>query len=504
MLLAGLAYSSALTVPYLWDDHLLLEGLGAGGSSIGERLGAAWGPFLGVYFRPLTLTTIALEAGAGRFASLVSHGLSLGIFLAACLAMTVFVLLALLSKEVGIAVAAAVVLRSQWPTFIGQGRPGGRALWMGLPTGLTLLFFTLRAQILLTLAPQELAAPDGADRALLVLGTLGTMFSQILWPYSPDLAIGSRAVPAAGDVSLAFGAIGLLALGGLVLGAQLRGARRLGLSAALCGLFLLPTSNLIPIEIASRTADRYLLLPWVALALMLGLALEAARQWRRDSRVPQLLTVGCVVVSLAGAAGTWVRVQDWQQEEHFLRSLHAEADSGNGQPALVLGSWLVQHGECGEVLPLLREAAGLLVLEGRGRSEAQARAGLADCLTRAGLPEEGLVEARAAVALDPELPGAVARIQRALRGAGRLHEAVEEGQRAIERYPRDADIASELSRSLAGLGQFAAAAEALVEARRRAGTTGPSALLERLRAAQADVESSPRGGANPSELEETR
>jgi tetratricopeptide (TPR) repeat protein len=545
---------------------LLLKGLGGLEASLGERLAAAWGPFLGIYFRPLTLTTLALELGAGSFAPVASHAVSLGIFLGTCLAlmawlkaeqvsthaatlagavfatlplateavlwtsargdllvvlfavlalrvtalrfplrlerigpipedspgglvaMSIFVALALLSKEVGVAVAAAVILRSQWPTFIGQGRPGGRRLWMLLPAGFVLLFVGLRAQILPSLGPPEMLDPEGADRVLLVLGTLGTMFQQLLWPFSPDLAIGSRAVPGGEDLSPLIGACGLALIAGLAVCSRLTTYRRLGLAAALCGLFLLPSSHLIPIEIATRTADRYLLLPWLALALMLGLVLEAARAAGSRGRTPELLSLGCIAVVLGGAFATWTRVADWQEEGQLLRVLYAEADSGNGQPALVLGSWLLRNGDCQSARPLLKEAANLLKLEGRRRSEAQARGGLADCLLRGGMTPEGLVAARAAVEAHPEQVGAAARVLRALRMAGQWEGAIKEGQLALPLYPDDPEVASELSRALAGQGKFALSAGALVEARRRAGISDPSALLERLREAEQAAE----------------
>jgi len=570
LLLVGLAYSGALSVPYLWDDHLLLQGLGGFDSSLGDRLRAAWKPFLGVYYRPLPLTLIALEMAAGDFAPFVTHGIGLGLFLGivlalmawlraeqfswraavlsgavfgtlplateavlwtsargdllvvlfglgalrvtalrfplqlergapsapdegnTVLAMAGLVLLALLSKESGLAVAGAVVLRSSWPTFVGQGRLGGRALWALLPLLLAALFFFVRAQLLPELAPPELAAPEGAERLVLVFTTLATMLGQLLWPFVPDLAIGSRAVSVAGDSTPLLGIAAVLGLLALAWGARIGNIKRMGLAAALLGLFLLPASNLIPIEIASLTADRYLVLPALAVAMLLCCALDAPWQAARGGRLSEVLGLACVALALGGSLGTWNRVYDWQEEERFLRTLYADADSGNGQPALVLGAWLVTQERCEEALPLLNEAVLLLAEEGRERSEAQARGGLADCLPVLGRSTQAVKEARRAAILDPSYPGAQERILRTMRLAGQLEEAIREGELALRLFPRDPSVAAELSRSLASELEFEAALSAFAEARRRAGLEGDSGLAERMSTAKEAADAASR------------
>lgn len=557
-----MAYSAAPTLPYVWDDHILIQSLGGVDADPGTRLAEAWGPFLGIYFRPLTLTGLALELGSGVLAPVASHCINVGLFLLTCLAlmawlwaeqlrsgavhlagavfatlpiaseavlwtsargdllvvlfaalalrqtalrfplrldeggplpedgrkgllaMALVVALALASKETGVAVAAAVVLRAQWPTFLGQGRPGGRQLWSSVPVLLALGFFTLRWWLLPEPRPPELVAPVGTERLVLVLGTVGTIAANTLWPFSPDLALGSRAVPGPGDVSPLLGAFSILALIVVAFLGRLGSARRLGLAAALYGVFLIPSSNLLPLEIASRTADRYLLLPWLGLALALAVGLDTARGTGRPARLPGILAVGCVAVALSGAFSTWQRTGDWATEESFLRTLHAEADSGNGQPALVYGSWLAAEERCASAQPVLEEAAGLLREEGRPRSEAQARATLSDCLVVLGLSAAAASEAREAAFLDPSLPGAQARILRALRSAGRFDAAIQEAELSLRLFPGDAEIAAEMSRSLAAQLRFSESSRALVEAGRRAGIEAPPALISRLAEAE--------------------
>ena len=75
-----LVYGASLGFPYVWDDHHLIAGLGGPQAALGERLAAAIGPFLDVYFRPLTLSMIALELEAGSRASVVSHAVSVALF----------------------------------------------------------------------------------------------------------------------------------------------------------------------------------------------------------------------------------------------------------------------------------------------------------------------------------------------------------------------------------------------------------------------------------------
>jgi tetratricopeptide (TPR) repeat protein len=554
-------------VPYVWDDHLLIAGLGHPESSLGGRLHAAWGPFLGIYFRPLTLSLLALELEAGAFAPLLSHSVSLGLFLASVLAfiswlkmeqvthrsavlvgavfatlplateavlwtsargdltvllfgllalrktaqrfplrlwegvapksigevgvrdVLLFVVLALLSKETGVAVAVAVALRAQWPTFVEQGRPGGRPVWTVLPLALAGLFLLVRAQVLPELPPPEMTAPEGMERVLLVLGTLATMVQHIVWPFVSDLAIGTRGVPVVGDSSPLLGFMVVLLCGTLVVASRFGFVFRTGLAGGLFLVLLLPFSHILPIEIATRTADRYLLLPWVAAGLMLAVGLDAARRrFSSDLGSARILEIAFVLVAVFGALTTWARVQDWQTEERFLRALHADAEEGNGQPALVLGSWLTRQGRCDEAVPLLLEAGTLLSLEGRNKSEAQARAGLADCLPLQGEAEGGLREARRAATLDPGGSGAHARIVRAIRLTGRLDEAAREGELAVQLFPEDGAVAAELSRVMAAQLRFERARELLRTARVAVGLEGSSALMDEMAAAEQQVE----------------
>lgn len=452
-----LMYGASLGFPYVWDDHHLIAGLGGPQAALGERLSTAFGPFLDVYFRPLTLSMIALELEAGSRASVASHAVSLALFglllfglihwlkaeqvswPSAGLAGLVFatlplaseavlwvsargdlmvavfgvfalretalrfpvhiggvpevlsaergrivllgflVLGALLSKESGIAVATAVMLRAQWPTFIGQGRPGSRGLWLCIPLLLTALVFGVRSVILSDLSPPELPAPEWTDHGLLVLAALGTMLQTIVWPYVPDMAIGISAPPTAGDPAPIIGLAGLAVLLGLTWAGRLRGARRVGLAAGLLLVFMAPTSQLIPIELSTMTADRYLLLPWLGLALILGVGIETARTAENGGRIPLLMVAGCCGLATLGGLVGWSRSADWQSEEHLFHAMYAEADSENGYPALVLGTHLAFSRRCGKALPILQEAERKLAIAGRVRSAQDARNTLDAC-----------------------------------------------------------------------------------------------------------------------------
>lgn len=452
-----LVYGASLGFPYVWDDHHLIAGLGGPQAALGERLATAIGPFLDVYFRPLTLSMIALELEAGSRASVVSHAVSVALFGMLVIGLVrwlnaeqiswptaglvglvfatlplateavlwvsargdllvavfgvfalretalrfpirvdgagealradggrlvllgVLVLGALLSKESGIAVAAAVLLRAQWPVFIGQGRPGLRGLWLLMPLILTALVFGVRSAILSDLSPPELPAPQWTDHGLLVLAAMGTMLQTIVWPYAPDLAIGISAPPTSGDPAPIIGLAGVAVLLGLAWAGRLRGARRVGLAAALLLVFLAPTSQLIPIELSTMTADRYLLLPWLALALILGVGLETARTAETGRRTGLLLVAGCCALATVGGLVGWSRSADWQSEEHLFHAMYVEADSENGYPALVLGTHLAFSRRCGKALPILQEAERKLALAGRVRSAQDARNTLEAC-----------------------------------------------------------------------------------------------------------------------------
>jgi hypothetical protein len=71
--------------------------------------------------------------------------------------------------------------------------------------------------------------------------------------------------------------------------------------------------------------------------------------------------------------------------------------------------------------------------------------------------------------------------------SGQFDAAVGEGETLLRTAPQDGAVAAELSRGYAAGLRFEEAASALEEARRRAGISGPSALLDRLRAAAAKL-----------------
>jgi hypothetical protein len=550
--LAALVYHAAPGVPYLWDDHILVEALRTGET-------APWRPFLGEYVRPVTLLLLSMESGLGGGAPVASHVVGLALHVLACIGLglwlrreglgevgatvatslfavaplgseavlwtcargdllvatcglwalavtaAVFPLgggqagrgwsrlalalalvgIAVLSKESGVAVAAAVGLRAVWPVLVAHRAGGLRRAWPWMVGSavLAVAYVVVRAAILPPKGAEELVVGATVwERSWLVLAAVQAELTACAWPFAPDLARGVRQVPAA---NAAAPWIGLVLLSGVVASIGLvRRAPRLSLAGALVLTFLAPVSQLVPIPIVTLTADRYLYLPLAAVALVAGAGVHGLIVRPRLRGVGLAATTLMVAGAVLGSVVTHARVTCWLDEERFLRTLVAEADDGNGQPAYVLGTFFARQQRCDDAGPLLAEAAATFAEQGRAVSEAGARGERGRCLALGGRLDEGITELRRAMELVPGEPSHAVSLIQALDSSGQTEQAIGEAAAATGRFPGDAVAPAELSRLLARQLRFAESVSALDEARRRAGATGASPLAEQLREAE--------------------
>ncbi|MGV3620440.1 MAG: hypothetical protein ACO1OB_06470 [Archangium sp.] len=216
----------------------------------------------------------------------------------------VAVLLSLLSKEVGVAFALALIIQTLWE------RRSLRPAWPVL--------VALGVYVLLRLGsptkPLE-TVQLGAMRAVTVLEALGTYAAMLVTPWFPRTQIGLLTLPDWKFVAL--GAVVLLA--SLVALWKFRARSSAPAVLVLVGLGLV--MHVLPLAVNVVAADRFLTVP------LLGVAALVAPLIRRP---PVVVVLVALVISFVFA--TRVREADWVDDLHLWHRELMVADGWNSYP----------------------------------------------------------------------------------------------------------------------------------------------------------------------------
>jgi hypothetical protein len=242
------------------------------------------------------------------FARVLERGPRFGLLCA----LAVCLLLALLSKEEAFAVPLLIVA---WAAIL---RPPAwwRALWPSLlamlvPLGLVLaLRHALLAPSRVTYFADEPARVVGLTMVRVVefYGEL-LLVPLRLCPFYDWFIIGYETGL---SLEVATGAA-ILCAALLAFVFSLRRAPRIALALAWFFLSLGPVSQIIPIIVVA--ADRFLYLPMMGWALLVGCLLDRGWQWARFAGHTRAVAATIGLVFLAYAARTFARVPDWQSDE---------------------------------------------------------------------------------------------------------------------------------------------------------------------------------------------
>lgn len=149
---------------------------------------------------------------------------------------------------------------------------------------------------------------------------------------------------------------GALVLGLAVAAAVLFRERspRVTLAVAWLLLGLLPASQIVPIIVVA--AERFLYLPMLGWALLVGILLGRAVAWARGRGWPKLAAAAVVLILTAYAARTLTRVPDWRNDE-TLNLATAELFPETPGPYLNLATYYERfEGNPGKALAALAEA----------------------------------------------------------------------------------------------------------------------------------------------------
>ena len=390
------------------------------------------------------LALLAYDRGRDR-ARRVLSGWSLGAYL-----------LALLAKEVSIALPAVLIL---WDLLVRGDLRDRRAIWRaaaryvayGAVTG---LYLTLRM-----FALGGLVDPGAGAWAPLLTRALTTLkiaasyawFTIVPYPGSPYHAIVPETVPPGLTWWLA--AAGLIAAFGATAWA-VRRAPAAGFGALWFWITLAPSiaANLLPWP-SMIMAERFLYLPTVGFSLVLGWitsSLLGPVAWGRTTQVRPVPSIGLAAVLLAYAVLTLWRNEDWR-DEYRLYSRMVETTPGAAIPHINLAFTQLPRGEVGPANQHLREAVRLAP----GNPKAHAGLGLTETIL--GDREGGLRHGLQARALAPGNADVLASLGALYLHRGEPTRALPELTESLRIKPNQVHAALNRALALAWLGQWEAA-----------------------------------------------
>ncbi|HEY2955733.1 MAG TPA: tetratricopeptide repeat protein [Candidatus Eisenbacteria bacterium] len=381
--------------------------------------------------------------------------------------------LALLSKETAV-LFPAVVLAYEWThRERGTGKSAtqewmgfrARALWIALLAAVAVAFMAFRASIVKPLPvhdplPTRLATAPGlvVENLRLLFVPIGLKVLHAIEPVRSPLA-PAAVLPAA------------VLVAALVLVAwALRRGGSLGLGLAWILLGLAPVSGVAVLLQPAPLAERYLYLPSVGWALVVG-ALLARAGSRRSGALARAAPVVALAALPVFAAVTVAHMRPWRDElalasrmvfdapgsplahstlgyawyrlERWPEAATEFATAARLRPAdpwshFYLGDALLRQGRLEPAERAFRSAIGL------GMRYAPAHLGLARALDPQGRLEVAERECRAAIVLDSSLADAHSALGQVLYREGRMPEAERAYREALGLQPEDARTRSNL------------------------------------------------------------
>jgi len=510
-LVALLIYSPALRGPFVWDDELLIKdnphvtSLDQAGRLFAEDVEATGGERSSLY-RPLVMTTFALEYGLWRLHPVGYHVVNVAWHIA--VALMVFCLAAFLFEGAIPAFIACVLflvhpVHTEAVSYIsGRSDPMSVLFLLGalylyvkrpLPAAANLLALAAAYAACLFSRESGLVLPalillyHGALRKKLDRLSFGavsavaagyvvlrlTALSHLLPRAAEQAPLGARLAgfPAAylqylrllvwpADLHMEYGTVlfrpsdpqvigGLLLLaatGGLLVYAWRR-ARLIAFGIGWFLIGLLPFSNFFPVN--ATMAEHWLYMPCVGLFLIAGLGLY--RLYQR----PRLKKLGlALAAALAGFYGTatFVHNRYWGDPVFFYERTFAYAPY-SWRVANNLGMTYKEQGDLERAEVYLLKAVALKP------DSAEAHNNLGTVYNQAGRFEEAVAELNKTLALDPEYEEAYRNLGNTYRKAGRAEEAAEAYEKALSLRP-------DYALAYAGLGNLAQDREDFSEAMR--------------------------------------
>jgi tetratricopeptide (TPR) repeat protein len=268
-------------------------------------------------------------------------------------------LLALLSKELAMALplflAVEVALARQAANNPQKARRLTKATLAALVG--SLLYLAVRTRTL-PIRPGEATemAMSSLSRGGYVLLSLGYYVERLVWPWPQTFYFRpvsfANGAPALYLPSVVLGGLSAIAFCGWFVVAWRRD-RVLALALTAAAGLLLPALNVTETGVPTTTADRFLYLPLLPLAVAAARHARAAIEaWAARSRLAPLVVSAVVLV---GASVSWVRSLDFASDEAMWRH-ELELSPDNPMALGRLGQALASDGDLEDAEALLRRA----------------------------------------------------------------------------------------------------------------------------------------------------
>jgi len=231
-------------------------------------------------------------------------------------------------------------------------------------------------------------------------------------------------------------------------------------------IFLLPSSNIIPITM-HYMADRYLYAPSIGYCLFAGVALSALYRWRiavTKVRVQKGAALALLMIWLAlSIRADWRRNRDWESD-YTIWAKTAVQQPESPVAHLNFGYRLQQRGRIDDAMMHYRRA--IAIIEGYNPSEttrdlgSAAHNNMASAYTILGMHKEAITELRTSIALDSLSGSAFHHLGVAYFNEGDMDSAITNFRKAIRFNYNDSEAHFALSYAY---GKKGLTAEARVE-----------------------------------------
>lgn len=266
-------------------------------------------------------------------------------------------ILAMLSKESGVALALLPVVEALLGPAEGRRRRLGRAavvlLLVGAATAARLWAF-----------PPGAGAADArgvGEVATRSLSALGLYLTRLFWPWPASVELGFDAVDERGAPLAHAGwlAVGVVACAALLL-LSLAASRRARARSALCdaaffAVPLAPVLQLLPLDTGVLGADRYLFFPLLGVAALLARGVSGALVRLGPARGPPSAALATGLLAAAGILCMQPRAEMFSSDASLWRH-ETRAQPDNARAALRYARVLRRTGELDLALEILRRA----------------------------------------------------------------------------------------------------------------------------------------------------
>jgi Flp pilus assembly protein TadD len=359
-------------------------------------------------------------------------------------------LLALLSKEMGVTFAAAVLAIDIWRDGLRKQTPR-RWLEYAPLWAVTLGYLAFRTTVMSQFAQRGAWGATPLATAGIMARGIKYYVRLLLFPFNLTIIPGlNLSVPLLGPETILSGA---LVVGLLIFALFFRRRFPVGsLGIVLFFVLLLPVSNIVPIK--AVVGDRFIYIPSLGYFIVAGALFRSLEMFRaRSQRAGAAVAAGAIVIPVfLFSVNTVVRSIDWR-DDFSLYQAAVEVKPAHPRPREMLAKQYFVRGD----FEAAREHT-LVALRANPLS-VDAHTLLGTLFLQEGLLRQAEVEFKVALKLEPNSGDARTNLATIYRKQGRLDEALAELEVARGNSPMVSEILNNIGAVLLDKGDLTAAAD---------------------------------------------